>query len=95
MNGDRNQNYIRGLVRELRSLPRETGWVEFKVGQREPHMIGEYISALANAAALHGRPHTYMLWGIEDKTHEVVGTVFRRRPLKRAMNLSKRGCCVC
>ena len=76
MNGDRNQNYIRGLVRELRSLPRETDWVEFKVGQREPHMIGEYISALANAAALHGRPHTYMLWGIEDKTHEVVGTVF-------------------
>ena len=76
MNGDRNQDYLRDWVLELRSLPHETEWVEFKVGQREPHVIGEYISALANAAALQGRPHAYMLWGIEDKTHEVVGTVF-------------------
>lgn len=76
MNGDRNQDYIRDLVHELRSLPHETDWVEFKVDQRKPHLIGEYISALANAAALHGRPHTYMLWGIEDKAHEVIGTVF-------------------
>ena len=76
MNANRNRDDILGLVRELRSLPRETDWVEFKVNQREPHMIGEYISALANAAALHGKPHAYMLWGIEDETHDMVGTAF-------------------
>ena len=75
MNGDRNQDYVHGLVRELCRLQHETDWVEFKVNQREPHTIGEYISALANAAALHGKPHAYMLWGIKDETHEVVGTV--------------------
>ena len=36
------------LVLELRTLPRETEWVEFKVNNSNPTDIGEYISALAN-----------------------------------------------
>ncbi len=39
-------------------------------------MIGEYISALANAACLKYKPKAYLLYGIEDGTHEVVGTSF-------------------
>ena len=34
------------LVKELCKLPDETGWVEFKHNNDEPHMIGEDISAL-------------------------------------------------
>jgi ATP-dependent DNA helicase RecG len=39
-------------------------------------MIGEYISALANAACLKYKPKAYLLYGIQDETHEVVGTPF-------------------
>ena len=34
------------LVKELCKLPDETGWVEFKHNNDEPHMICEDISAL-------------------------------------------------
>ena len=37
-------------------------------------MIGEYLSALANAACLASQPRGYLLFGIDDETHEVVGT---------------------
>ncbi|NGM85964.1 transcriptional regulator [Parapusillimonas sp. SGNA-6] len=60
----------------LKSLPRECEWVEFKHNNGDPQRIGEYISALSNAAALAGKSHGYLLWGIADKTHEVVGTDF-------------------
>jgi ATP-dependent DNA helicase RecG len=70
-----NQNLI-SLVRELCRLPNETEWVEFKVNNCDPKEIGEYISALANAATLAGKARAYLLWGVEDSTHEIVGTKF-------------------
>ena len=36
MSADRNTEYLVGLVRELRKLPRETEWVEFKVNNGDP-----------------------------------------------------------
>lgn len=54
----------------------EHEWLEFKHND-DPHTIGEYISALANAAALDGEPCGYMVWGIEDVTHRVLGTSFK------------------
>ena len=41
------------LINELRKLPNETQWVEFKHDNYEPAMIGQDISALANCAALY------------------------------------------
>ena len=38
--------------------------------------IGEYVSALANSAALAGKAFAYVAWGISDIGHEVVGTSF-------------------
>lgn len=72
----RDQQYLRSLVRELVSLPAETGWLEFKHNNAEPREIGEYISALANSAALEGRAHAYLLWGVDDGGHAIVGTTF-------------------
>lgn len=69
--------YLRDLVHELRALPRETEWAEFKVNDHEPQAIGEYISALANAAALAGKASAYLVWGIRDDDHAVIGTSFR------------------
>ena len=74
--------YLAGLVRELSKLPRETEWVEFKVNAYEPQEIGEYVSALANSAALSGKPFAYVGWGIADHDHAVVGTSFNPRAEK-------------
>ena len=76
MTTDRNAEYLASLVRELCRLSRETEWAEFKVNNDNPQEIGEYISALANAAAVNGKAFAYVIWGIEDATHRVVGTRF-------------------
>lgn len=68
MTFDRDQEYLAGLVRELCKLPRETEWVEFKVNNSDPQTIGEYISALANSAALNGKAFAYLIWGVSSKT---------------------------
>jgi len=73
---DRPAEYLASLVRELCALPSETEWVEFKVNDAEPQAIGEYISALANAAALAGKAFAYLVWGVRDEDHAVVGTTF-------------------
>lgn len=64
------------LIRGLRDLPAEIEWVEFKQNKANPEEIGEYISAISNAAALAGQKEGYLVWGIENGTHDVVGTVF-------------------
>ena len=33
----------------------------------EPHLVGEYISALSNSACLKTRDFGYLIFGIEDK----------------------------
>lgn len=76
MTRDRPADYLASLVRELCALPKETEWVEFKVDDAEPRGIGEYISALANAAALVGKAFAYLVWGVRDEDHAVVGTSF-------------------
>ena len=62
------------LIQELRKLPAETGWLEFKHNKDDFDMIGEDISALANTAALYEKPRAYMIWGIDDDSHDILGT---------------------
>lgn len=76
MTTDRSTEYLVGLVRELCKLPKETEWVEFKVDNDTPQEIGEYLSALANSAALVGKAFAYLVWGVENETQRVVGTRF-------------------
>ncbi len=72
-------NYLNSLLRELTSLPHETEWVEFKQNNSKPQEIGEYLSALSNSAALHGKQMAYMVWGVEDGSHKISGTSFKPR----------------
>ena len=74
----------RKRVRELVKLPTETGWVEFKCNNKEPQLIGEYISALSNSAALCSRTKGYLVWGLQDDAHEIIGTEFQYRKMKSA-----------
>lgn len=79
----RSEEYIKSLVKELLKLPNETEWIEFKHNNKDPQMIGEYISALSNAAALNGKANAYMLWGVDDTTHEILGTDFTPSQAKK------------
>lgn len=65
------------LVTELAKLPKETEWVEFKANNTDAEMIGENISALSNTSALLGKKQAYLVWGINDDTHEILGTTFQ------------------
>jgi len=71
------------ILEELRNLSTETEWVEFKVNNERPDKIGEYISAISNTAALFRKTKGYIVWGIENDTHNKVGTTFKPRKQKK------------
>lgn len=76
MSIDHPENELLGILAELRKLPRETEWAEFKHNNTDPQEIGEYLSALANSAALTGKVSAWLVWGLDNDTHEVTGTTF-------------------
>ena len=67
---------VSGLVVELLAKGRECEWIEFKHNNVNAEDIGEYISALSNAARLSGQERGYLVWGVEDETCQLVGTDF-------------------
>jgi ATP-dependent DNA helicase RecG len=71
------------LVDDLRHCEGEGTWFEFKVNNAAPAEIGEYLSALSNAAALADRACGYLVWGVDDSSHEVVGTTFNPNTTKK------------
>lgn len=71
-----NMYELIALVDRLRHEPHESEWLEFKENWFEPQVIGEYFSALSNGACLAGKSRGYLVFGINDATHEVVGTNF-------------------
>ncbi|RTL01440.1 MAG: transcriptional regulator [Proteobacteria bacterium] len=73
---ERTNEYLISLLHELINLPQETEWLEFKTNKAQATNIGEYISALSNSAALKGKSHGYMIWGVDNDSHEIVGTIF-------------------
>jgi len=71
-----NTEDIKILINDLTALPKECEWVEFKVNNSNLHEIGEYISALSNSACYHKKDFAYMVFGIENGSHKLVGTDF-------------------
>lgn len=62
------------LIDNLCSLPRETEWLEFKHNWFEPEEIGKYVSGLANSAMLAEEERAYLVFGVRDGDHQIVGT---------------------
>lgn len=79
----RSKEYLESLVRELVKLPTEVEWVEFKCNNKDPERIAKYISGLSNVAALWEKTKAYLIWGIENSTHKIVGTDFKYRQAKK------------
>lgn len=70
------KNMINSIVEEARKYLYEQPWIEFKHNNCDPQEIGEYVSTLSNTAALFNQEHAFLIWGIDDKTHEITGTTF-------------------
>lgn len=64
------------LINDLLSGGGEGACVEFKRNNDDPDMIGKLISALSNAARIEDLPLAYIVWGVEDASHNIVGTSF-------------------
>lgn len=62
------------LISDLLKRSFEDTWFEFKANWFDPDGIGEYISALSNAAVIAGADFGYLIWGVDDVTHEATGT---------------------
>lgn len=67
------------ILTKLRNLPSETEWFEFKEANDNfsTNDIGKYFSALCNEANLHAKDFAWLIFGINDKTHNITGTNYR------------------
>jgi predicted HTH transcriptional regulator len=71
------------LINDLKSQPKENEWIEFKYNFHSPEEIGERISALSNAARIHNQTFGYLVFGIENETHQIGGTDFKAKSYKK------------
>ena len=80
---DHNRNMYGELLQTLHGLIRD--WehevVEFKQANNnfKQNEIGEYFSALSNEANLKGVPHGWLVFGVHNKTKEIVHTNYREK----------------
>jgi ATP-dependent DNA helicase RecG len=73
------QQDIEKKLNELRSLHSETEVVEFKEAKEnyDFRSLGKYFSALSNEANLKGLDSAWLIFGVKDKDHSIVGSNFR------------------
>jgi len=81
-----DQSTLLDILERLRSLPQEPATAEFKSNWNDPEDIGAYLSALANSAVLEGHDRAWLVWGVDDKTHDIRGTSFDPFAAKGAGN---------
>lgn len=67
---------VRDILNRCLSFEDEQEWFDFKDNWFELDEIGQYISALSNAAVMTGEPFGYLIWGVHDKTHELTNSKF-------------------
>lgn len=70
---------IEEILTDLLGLTSENEVVEFKEAKNtfDSKKLGKYFSALSNEANLKGKPNAWLVFGVTDKTHEIVGTQYR------------------
>lgn len=65
------------IVSSLIRIDGELEHVEFKANQADCEMIAKNISAIVNSLTRRNFPRGYMIWGIDNETHELLGTSFK------------------
>jgi len=71
------------LLDQLLYHGHEDTWLEVKTKNKDPEMIGQSVSAIANSAALEGRTFGYLVWGVADDCKTVTGTSFNPATFKK------------
>lgn len=73
------QEELKKLLNEFLALPSETEWLEFKEAKDNYDFskLGKYFSALSNEANLKNNQYGWLIFGVEDKTRNIVGTRYR------------------
>jgi predicted HTH transcriptional regulator len=74
---------LMSLINDLKTQSKENEWMEFKHNFHSPEEIGEEISALSNSARIHNQTFGYLVFGIENETHQILGTDFKAKSHKR------------
>lgn len=65
------------LLDKLTDETDERPWLEFKHNQWDPDQIGRNVSAMSNSAMLHDKRRAFLVWGVENGSHQKVGTSVR------------------
>ena len=68
--------FLQRLLKSFLEQRSEPTWLEFKLNFANPRKLGQYLSGLSNAALLADQPYGYLVYGINDLTHQIEGTVF-------------------
>ena len=80
---------LKQILLSLRNLSAENEIVEFKEAKTgyDFNKLGKYFSALSNEANLKGKPYAWLVFGVENKKHHIVGSHFR--PLRKDLDSLK------
>ena len=73
---------LQKLLDELVKQPKESECLEFKHNFHSAEEIGERISAFANSACILNQVEAYLVFGVEDGTHKILGTSFKAKSHK-------------
>ena len=70
---------LKAKIAEIRSLPTENEVVELKEAKNDFdfNKIGKYFSALCNEANLNGKREAWLVFGVENKHKNIVGSNYR------------------
>ncbi|KAF0203239.1 MAG: ATP-dependent DNA helicase [Bacteroidetes bacterium] len=70
---------LQHILKQLRNYTAENEIVEFKEAKNgyDFTKLGKYFSALSNEANLKGRPYAWLVFGVENKKHAIIGSQFR------------------
>ncbi len=68
------------VLEKALKLPAETEIIEFKKASNgfDDDELGEYFSALSNEANLKNMPYAWLIFGVHNKTHEVLGSQYKQ-----------------
>ncbi|MDR0603302.1 MAG: ATP-binding protein [Bacteroidales bacterium] len=74
-----SEQELNKILSEALALPAETEIVEFKEAKENYNFgkIGKYFSALSNEANLKGKPFAWLIFGVENTKHRIVGSNYR------------------
>jgi len=85
-----SEQELNKILSDAVSLPEETEIIEFKEAKNgyDFDKIGKYFSALSNEANLKGRSCAWLIFGVENKKHRIVGSQFR--PFRKDLDSLKK-----